>query len=52
MQEIPYTEETAEFFYNTMMAMCHLADRLEMFFSDKTLLQRAIKENIPPLLTK
>lgn len=33
-KEIPYTERGAEFFYLTMLSMCALADKIEMFFGD------------------
>lgn len=43
MSEIPYTEEAAKFFFETMMGLCKLADRLEMFFEDDKNVTRAIK---------
>lgn len=44
LQEMPYTEEAAQFFYNSLMAMCALADRIETFFSDKPMLTAAIEK--------
>lgn len=41
-KEIPYTEEAAEFFYETMLSMCKLADRLDTFFSDDENIIKAI----------
>lgn len=43
--QLPYTEEAARFFYDTLMAMCRLADRMESFFSDPAALQLAIDQN-------
>lgn len=44
-KEMPYTEEAAKFFYETMMSMCKLADRLETFFSDEDNIHKAITNN-------
>lgn len=43
MQQMPYTEEAAQFFYNTMLAMCQLADRIDNFFGNKDALMLAIE---------
>jgi hypothetical protein len=48
---IPYTEETAKFFYETMLAMCNLADRLTAFFGNTDNVFRAIEANQQLLLT-
>lgn len=41
--EMPYTEEAAKFFYNMMMSMCKLSDRINSFVGDKEKLMLAIK---------
>lgn len=46
-KELSYTEETAKFFYNTMLSMCYLADRIEGFFSDEEMLLNAIEKDLP-----
>lgn len=48
---IPYTEEAAKFFYETMLAMCHLADRLTAFFGNTDNVMKAIESNQQLLLT-
>ena len=50
MEQIPYSEDAAKFFYSVMHGMCQLADRIDSFFGDKIALQSAI-ENRSPLLT-
>lgn len=50
MKEIPYTEEAAKFFYETMMGLCHLADRIDSFFNDDEALANAIQGQTPVLL--
>ena len=42
-QSMPYTEEAAEFFYNAMLAVCKLSDRIESFFGDVNNIHRAIE---------
>ena len=44
LQEMPYTEKAAQFFYNSLMAMCALADRIETFFGDRPMLTAAIEK--------
>ncbi len=46
------TEEAAKFFYNMMMALCHLADRFEEFFKDEQHLIASLPKgnNLIPLL--
>lgn len=43
MKEIPYTEEAAKFFYEIMIAMCSLADRLTGFIGDDDRVKLAIE---------
>lgn len=41
-EEMPYTDQAAEFFYGVMMTLCQLGDNLQRFFNDKARLQIAI----------
>lgn len=41
--EIPYTEEAARFFYNAMMSICRLSDRIESFFGNEANVKKAIE---------
>ncbi|KVP65638.1 hypothetical protein WJ96_04525 [Burkholderia ubonensis] len=50
MDQMPYSEDAARFFYNSMMAMCQLADRIDAFFGDRAVLQQAIEGQAPLLL--
>lgn len=50
MSQMPYTEEAARFFYNNMIAMCQLADRIDAFFGDRAVLQKAIEGQAPLML--
>lgn len=50
MSQMPYTEDAARFFYNNMMAMCQLADRIDAFFGDRAELQKAIEGQAPLML--
>lgn len=43
MAQMPYSEDAARFFYNSMMSMCQLADRIDAFFGDRVVLQKAIE---------
>lgn len=43
LDQLPYTEEAAEFFYNLMMSMCALADRVTNFMGDKNRVLAAIQ---------
>lgn len=47
MQEMPYTEEAAKFFYDTMIGMCVMADRIDAFFGSKERLLLAIDRQTP-----
>ena len=51
LKRIPYTEEAAMFFYQTMMALCGMADRLDAFLKDDKLVQQAIASGAKNLLT-
>jgi hypothetical protein len=42
-EHIPYSDAAASFFYDAMIAMCKLADRVESFIGDKAALQIAIE---------
>lgn len=44
MQEMPYTEEAARFFYEIMVGLCAMADRIESFFGDKENVMAAIAQ--------
>lgn len=46
IQEMPYTEEAARFFYEMMLQLCYLAERLHGFFKDKKQLEFAIQKRI------
>jgi hypothetical protein len=50
MQQMPYTEEAAEFFYKALMHMCMLSDRIENFFGSPEMIQRAIESRSGLLL--
>lgn len=41
--EIPYTEEAAKFFYEAMLSICKLSDRIESFFGNPENVQKAIE---------
>lgn len=51
MAQLPYTEAAAKFFYDTMLTMCQLADRIDNFFGDAHTLQSAIDRNAGLLAT-
>lgn len=44
-EEMPYTEEAAKFFYETMIGLCNMVDRAERFFADRELLALAIQKS-------
>lgn len=44
MQEMPYTEEAAKFFYEIMVGLCAMADRIETFFADQNQVHQAIRQ--------
>lgn len=47
--EMPYTEDAAKFFYNVMMNICQMADRIETFFGDEDNVIKAIESQQPLL---
>lgn len=42
-KEIPYTEEGAKFFFEAMIALCSISERVQAFFADSKSLQKAIE---------
>lgn len=48
---MPYTDEAAQFFYESMMAMCELGRRFKNFFGDEANVLAAIEGRGPSLLT-
>lgn len=42
--EMPYSEKAARFFYDVVMGMCRLADKMRIFFGDEKLLLEAIQK--------
>jgi hypothetical protein len=49
-KEIPYTEEGARFFYEALVGLCSLNERVKNFFSDSKSLQKAIETRSQRLL--
>lgn len=49
LKEMPYSEESARFFYDTMVGMCHLADRIDGFFGNTEKLNALIQIQAPML---
>lgn len=45
LAQMPYTEEAARFFFESLLAMCRLSDRLDSFFKDPATLRLAIAQN-------
>lgn len=43
LKEMPYSEEAAKFFYDTIIAICALGDRIHNFFGDEASIQKAIE---------
>lgn len=46
IKEMPYSDEAAVFFYDMMMAMCKMAEKLEHFIENRELVMRAIDQRI------
>jgi len=44
VKEIPYTEAAAKFFYEAMIGLCALGDRLVMFLADDQKVKMAIEQ--------
>lgn len=51
LKQMPYTEEAAGFFYESMMAMCEIGRRFKNFFGDEANVLAAIEGRGPSLLT-
>lgn len=45
MQQVPYSEDAAKFFYGVLMSMCQLADRIEGFMGDSKSVVAAIESH-------
>lgn len=45
-QQMPYSDEAAQFFYDAMLAMCKLADQVGTFLGNKEKLMRAIEHRV------
>lgn len=43
ISELPYSEEAAEFFYNMLMGLCTLSQRMYAFFQDESRIVEAIE---------
>jgi hypothetical protein len=52
LPRLPYTEESARFFYEMVMALCYLGRNLHEFFSDQGQVQLAIERGAVPLLAQ
>lgn len=50
MKQLPYTEDAAKFFYESMMAMCEIGRRFKNFFADDANVLAAIEGRGPSLL--
>ena len=50
LRQLPYTEEAARFFYESMMAMCEMGRRFQAFFGDEANVLAAIEGRGPALL--
>lgn len=48
-EQMPYSDEAAEFFYDAMLAMCKLAHQVKVFIGDKENLERAIANRVSML---
>jgi hypothetical protein len=48
--EIPYTEEAARFFFEAIMSLCSISERIKNFFGDRTMLQKAIESRASLML--
>lgn len=52
LDQIPYTEEAAKFFYEAMIALCKLSNQIERFFESPETVQKAIESRAGLFLTK
>lgn len=50
LRQMPYTDEAARFFYESMMAMCEIGRRFKNFFGDEANVMAAIEGRGPSLL--
>ncbi len=50
MKEMPYSEKAARFFYEAMLGLCVMADKISMFLNDEERLQMAIESQTALLL--
>jgi hypothetical protein len=50
-KQIPYTEDAAKFFYDAMISLCKLSDRIEGFFESPDCVQKAIEAKAGFFLT-
>lgn len=50
LRQMPYSDEAARFFYESMMAMCEIGRRFKNFFSDESNLIAAIEGRGPSIL--
>lgn len=50
VEEMPYTDEAALWFYNALIGMCRMAHTIDTFFRDKEAMQRAIATGSGPLM--
>jgi hypothetical protein len=48
--EIPYTEDAAKFFFDAMVALCSISERVKNFFGDTKTLQKAIESRASLML--
>lgn len=48
--EIPYTEEAAKFFFDAMVSLCSVSERVKNFFGDGKRLQKAIESRATLML--
>lgn len=51
LKQMPYTPKAAEFFYESMMAMCEIGRRFKSFFGDEANIMAAIEGRGPSLLS-
>jgi len=51
LESMPYTEEAAKFFYDTLIGLAGVGLRLRDFFADQTRVQQAIQFDAVPQLT-
>jgi len=45
MKEMPYTEKAAKFFYDAMIGLCALADKVATFMRSDEMIALAIDKN-------